>query len=606
MGGAQYQLARLFTSITFFVNIFLHALLAAAFSILVAFAIHKRPIGKLSDGLIPELLSLKFIVLPSLVLKVYGAALLYFTQDLALHRESLVPQRLTNIHDKTMAWLGEGKAAGALAKQTSFKGNTLWRVGCTLLCLVLLAVINASAASLLTYAWVAGDPTYLPLTQYLTVGTVANVTEAYPILSILPVMDIWELATVTGVWNNVVFDSVLFQETTVPNVAAVQFIVNRQTLPNAYQSGPIKVNQSTSTITYPFHVDGTLQDAEFSLANQMLNIVSVNPKNSDSPSSPILVVASTIEIDDSQGRAQSRSQLDPPLATPGCAMPNCFQVLACNIMLTDRRIAVDASQGVPENGNDLLVLNDTWTEWDRLPTPGGLLEMTLGAFAGNSPSSNVQYNVALLNNSATGSLKLSLLEDAVMDDLTVADIVDPYSSIYLYDLNLSLGTALELVLLSVTNDLNATATPLPQNLQAQSSSSGSQKPPRDGYQFRGLCQIGSTMPFVALGSLLLLIHAIILTWPAPDSKTTNLEIPKGVGVLQIFWRAGKIRSRVPRIPAAAGQAGFTLAAEELVKRTQTPDMPSLRVIGMDIEVLVDEAKDGPTDSVPSLLINKEA
>ena len=98
---------------------------------------------------------------------------------------------------------------------------------------------------------------------------VCSVKDGYPALSILPVMDRMGVVGALGLWNNIVFNPPYPQDGIVDRVSAVRFNVTCQALSNAHQSGPVKVNISTSTITFPFHIDDTLQDVEFSLGTQI-------------------------------------------------------------------------------------------------------------------------------------------------------------------------------------------------------------------------------------------------------------------------------------------------------------------------------------------------
>ena len=93
--------------------------------------------------------------------------LTYLTQDLALRRESFVAQNLTNIHDKTTAWMSEVKAAISLIRQKWFSSLSFWRIGGILLYLVCVSVLSTAASSLVTYLWVPGDPTFIHITEFL-------------------------------------------------------------------------------------------------------------------------------------------------------------------------------------------------------------------------------------------------------------------------------------------------------------------------------------------------------------------------------------------------------------------------------------------------------
>ncbi len=78
-------------------------------------------------------------------------------------------------------------------------------------------------------------------------------------------MDVFQVAAVGGVFDNLVFDPPFAVDTIINGIAAVRFDVNCQALKDAHQSGPIRVNATTDSVTFPFHVDDTIQDVEFSL-----------------------------------------------------------------------------------------------------------------------------------------------------------------------------------------------------------------------------------------------------------------------------------------------------------------------------------------------------
>ncbi len=82
-------------------------------------------------------------------------------------------------------------------------------------------------------------------------------------------------------------------------------------------------------------------------------------------------------------------------------------------------------------------------------------------------------------------------------------------------------------------------------------------------------------PYLALvTSILATILSVILTWPAPKLPTRTLkEQPTGLGVLQMFWRAGNLKG---------GQEAAALAKED-------PDVDHLREVGKKIEVSVVES-----------------
>lgn len=96
-----------------------------------------------------------------------------------------------------------------------------------------------------------------------------SISDAYPILSALAVMDVYQVAFMAGVWNNMLFDPPVLQRAVVSNVSAVKFEVDCQALPNAAQSGTINVNRSANSILYPFHIDDSLEDVEFSLSQSL-------------------------------------------------------------------------------------------------------------------------------------------------------------------------------------------------------------------------------------------------------------------------------------------------------------------------------------------------
>lgn len=100
-------------------------------------------------------------------IQIYGILLLYITQDLALRRESLVEQNLTNIHDKTAAWLGEVKAIVSLSRQRLRKGYSPWRIAGTFLYLACISILCTAASSLVTYLWVPGDPSFIRIAEFL-------------------------------------------------------------------------------------------------------------------------------------------------------------------------------------------------------------------------------------------------------------------------------------------------------------------------------------------------------------------------------------------------------------------------------------------------------
>lgn len=100
--------------------------------------------------------------------QIYGILLTWLTQDLALRRESLVPQNLTSIHDKTAAWMGEVKAAHSVMNQKWFRSSPFWRISGILLYLICIAVLGTASSSLVTYLWAPADPIWLHITQDLS------------------------------------------------------------------------------------------------------------------------------------------------------------------------------------------------------------------------------------------------------------------------------------------------------------------------------------------------------------------------------------------------------------------------------------------------------
>lgn len=92
-----------------------------------------------------------------------------------------------------------------------------------------------------------------------------SISDAYPILSAVSVMDVWGLIGVSGVWNNIIFDPPNYQSAIVHHVAAVEYDVNCQALPNAKQSNKVNVttDNGETSITYPFRVDDRLRDVQF-------------------------------------------------------------------------------------------------------------------------------------------------------------------------------------------------------------------------------------------------------------------------------------------------------------------------------------------------------
>ncbi|KAI0088332.1 hypothetical protein BDY19DRAFT_994238 [Irpex rosettiformis] len=561
-------------TLAFFLNLILHSLQVSGLAVLVARHAQNRS-WSVPEGAMSDLLSLKFNLLPTWIFKLYGILLTYLTQDLALRRESFVPQNLTNIHDKTTAWMGEVKAAISLLQQRSFRSVPFWRIGGILLYLVCITVLGTAASSLVTYIWVPGDPSYIHIIPNLSEVNAGDIGDAYPILSALSVIDVYQVAGAAGVWNNILFDPPFLQKRIIPNVEAFIFEVNCQTLPNAYQSGDVKVNRSTSSITFPFHVDDRLQDVEFSPSINILNIMGVQAMDSNGnlSSTSTLLVASTIPISDFNGVPAPKSLLAPPLAYPDsyCATQSCVasdvvQVLACDMKAVSQFISVDGSSGVPVNGQGLIdQLNKTWSEWAGPSIPqANSLEATLASFPFQSPLTNGYSNFSLPNQTVTGIHYWTLLEETVMDDLEVADLKSPLGSIFLWDLNLSLGRALSTVFWRAALTRNAN----PPSLD-QSTNTTRQSAPEDGYKIF----VNAYGPIIGLAaSSLALLISIVLTWPAPHTGKTLKEskVPTDLGVLQMFWRAGKLHEQ----------------AKQLADDVSEPDIARLREKGQHVDIPV--------------------
>ena len=99
------------------------------------------------------------------------------------------------------------------------------------------------------------------LSPALTVMFSGRIKEAYPALSILPLLP---LSVYTdGLSLNLVHDIAQYQ-TAVVNVSAVLFNVDCQALSNATQTGPARFNTSSGLVEYPFHLHPTLQDVRIS------------------------------------------------------------------------------------------------------------------------------------------------------------------------------------------------------------------------------------------------------------------------------------------------------------------------------------------------------
>ena len=97
----------------------------------------------------------------------YNILLAFLTQRLALEREARVEQTLTDIHDKTSAWMGEMQAILALVQQNPFKSATFWRIWFISLYLLCTTVLCTAASSIVTYVWRPGEQTYLDITYLL-------------------------------------------------------------------------------------------------------------------------------------------------------------------------------------------------------------------------------------------------------------------------------------------------------------------------------------------------------------------------------------------------------------------------------------------------------
>lgn len=82
-----------------------------------------------------------------------------------------------------------------------------------------------------------------------------------------------------------------------------------------------------------------------------------------------------------------------------------------------------------------------------------------------------------------------------------------------------------------------------------------------------------SQPIIGLvASSIALIVSVILTWPAPHTQEIlqDQKVPTSLGVLQMFWRAGKL----------PGQAKL------LADRVSDPDTSNLRVAGLTVKIPV--------------------
>ena len=96
-----------------------------------------------------------------------------------------------------------------------------------------------------------------------------------------------------------------------------------------------------------------------------------------------------------------------------------------------------------------------------------------------------------------------------------------------------------------------------------------------------------SQPIIGLvASSIALIVSVILTWPAPHTQEIlqDQKVPTSLGVLQMFWRAGKL----------PGQAKL------LADRVSDPDTSNLRVAGLtvNIPVKVERLGSPPVEAKP--------
>lgn len=214
--------------------------------------------------------------------QLYTIVLSGITQGLALKRNYYhITQSLTDIHEKSIAWLGAPKAVAALWRQfwkwKSVRLEILMIVAYLGGMLVLQAqapglveevgyTVNGTASNALTqveWLWNSSVPRQLYASMYLfdnqsTADVPCRLKRSLPIIGILPL----DLETgQIGLVNSTIYDVPVLDDWvgsgSVP-INATEFFVNCQSLPDLQQSGAVNSGSANGagTVVYPFSVVG--------------------------------------------------------------------------------------------------------------------------------------------------------------------------------------------------------------------------------------------------------------------------------------------------------------------------------------------------------------
>ncbi|PSS34165.1 hypothetical protein PHLCEN_2v1782 [Hermanssonia centrifuga] len=525
-----------------------------------------HPPKPIKDSVATQVFVLAVTILPTAIVRVYLVLVLLVTQNLALKRNFHITQSLTSLHDKSNSWLGLGSAIGALFHRKRPARDT-FGVFCILSYLACMLVLGITTPALvnLTEIVKSNDTLSGNLTKFLRQIGNNDVVDAFPVISILPLLDN-EFVTTIGTDGNLIYDiptSFFVKGAGDVNVSAVIFNVVCQALPGAAQSGSVILQNDTNSATYPFHLDDALADVQLTPTIRALNVVPARLIGAGQGSIPpaTLIIGSTLPIIDDNEEALSTVSISPSISPLNCGDENCvqqpsIQLIACNVNSANVTAPItpelEIDWGVFFGDDD--PSQTLWSNWSIPPLPTDPVLFSVGNFGGLSPPSEHVQSFRVGNDNTIRNYNLSLLEDNLMNALGFYQTVPP-QNLLLEEVNEFLEQALAVVLWRASEQLAFTA--------------ASNATFQDQIEFVTWYQV---QPCVGLAiSLVMLIIAMILT-PQTVRGPSELQSLSGTGILQLTWLLGNNTS----IP------------ERMESDVPNPDMGALRTEGLKIEVKMSE------------------